>query len=185
MSVSFLLCIRLGESLVSSSEVKVLRPNRNSALFDTVAVSVQTLLHANEQRSPRKHAGATGFLSFDWNDFVWPLSVPCLHKSHPWKSSLRKQKCEAKCWKLNCFFFLPALGPSVVLSHRSFVLKWLDCFCAAVCLFVYPFLQAHTAFLCISQQCTFSASIGSSKSWTTSLHSKTEELGRRGPLSRA
>lgn len=41
---------------------------------------------------------------------------------------------------------LPALDPSIVLSHRSFVLKWLGCFCAAICLFVYPFLQAHAAF---------------------------------------
>lgn len=80
---------------------------------------------------------------------------------------------------------LPALDPSIVLSHRSFVLKWLVCICAAICLFVYPFLQAHAAFLCISQQCTFSASIGSFKSWTTSLHLKMEELGRQGPLSRA
>lgn len=39
--------------------------------------------------------------------------------------------------------------------------------------------------LCISQQCTFLASIGSFKSWTTSKRLKMEELGRRGPLSRA
>lgn len=28
-------------------------------------------------------------------------------------------------------------------SHWSFVLKWLDCFCATIWLFVYLFLQAH------------------------------------------
>lgn len=43
-------------------------------------------------------------------------------------------------------FLPPALDSSVVLSYRSFVLKWLDCFCVTICLFVYHFLQAHTAF---------------------------------------
>lgn len=66
--ISVLLCIRLGECktfpvyLVCLSEVKALCQNRNSSLFDTVAVCVQTLWHINEQCSPRKHDRATGLL---------------------------------------------------------------------------------------------------------------------------
>lgn len=76
------------------------------------------------------------------------------------------------------------------LPHRSFVFKYLDCLCGAICLFAFP--KAHAGFylfiyfpLCISQRCTFLASIGSFRSWTTSKRLKMEELGRRGPLSRA
>lgn len=96
-SVSFLLCISVGEVttfpvyLVCLSEVEAFRQNRNPALLNTVTVCVQALWSINEQRSPRKHATATGLLTIDWNDSVWPVSVLCLHKSHPWQRSHWKQ----------------------------------------------------------------------------------------------
>jgi len=50
--------------LLSESE-RGLCQNGNAAPFDAVAVCVQTPWHINEQRSPRKHDRATGFLSID------------------------------------------------------------------------------------------------------------------------
>lgn len=62
-----------------------------AAFLNTVTVCVQALWSINEPRSPRKHATATGLLTIDWNDSVWPVSVLCLHKNHPWQRNHWKQ----------------------------------------------------------------------------------------------
>ena len=112
-----------------SSAANALCQNRNSAGFDTLAACVQTLWHINEQCSPRKHDRATGFLSIDCNDFAWPLSVLCLHMNQPSESRLNK-KTEMLDVKL---LFFPWIRP-LCSPTGLFVLKWFDCFCAAICL---------------------------------------------------
>lgn len=150
------------------------------SLSDTVTVMLCRPRCSNEQRSPWKHVRATGFLSIDWNYFVWPLLVLCLHKNHPWKSGFKKRTkmwtkmLEVKLFFLHLHWIHPLCSPTGLLCLSGLIVY--------VCLFAY-LLKAHAASLCISQQCTFSASIGSCKSWTTSRHLKTGELGKQGPLS--
>lgn len=136
------------------------------------------------KKAPSGRAQATGLLNIDWADFVWPLFAPkmaimnkCINEQPPTKM------LAVQPFRSACIESIATLSPTGLLCLSSLIVY--------VGLFAFP--NTHAGFylflsffvLCISQQCTFSASIGSFRSWTTSKHLKMEELGSQGPLSRA
>lgn len=59
--------------------------------------------------------------------------------------------------KLNCLRSASSGSVLHALPRGSFVLKWFDCLCVAICLYVYPFSQAHTQFFVLCFLCIFTA----------------------------
>lgn len=59
---------------------------------------------------------------------------------------LQNNKIWCETLEVKQFLSLSTSDPSILLSHGSFEFKWLDCFCATICLFVYPFQQSPRSF---------------------------------------
>lgn len=100
--------------------------------------------HVNEQHSLRKHARATGFLHIDWNDFVQPLLVLCLHKKVAIKNKMWIEMFEVKLLSFFCLRWIqPLSSPTGILCLTGLIVF--------VRLFTYLFIHFYkpTQLFCV------------------------------------